>query len=147
MKKLFTLIIVLFVSSLTYSQVRLSTAYNYPTIPGTPQDSILNGLKSIRGCYFDTDMNGDGKSEIAVTNYFNLWHVHLFETVGNDSIKLVWTSPKVTSAGGDSTPQYVLFGDLDNDGKKEIIFQSSGNGIFIFEWDGVLGSDNDITTL
>ncbi|MBM4175525.1 MAG: T9SS type A sorting domain-containing protein [Ignavibacteria bacterium] len=142
MKKILTLLLVLLVTSLSYTQVRHSTAYDYPLLTGSSVDSVLNGLKSIRGCYFETDMDGDGKSEIGLTNYFDQGHVHLFETVGNDSIKLVWSSPKVASAGGGSTPRYVLFGDLDNDGKKEIIFQSSGNGIFIFEWDGVVGSDN-----
>lgn len=144
MKKLFTLLLILLAATLTYSQVRLSTAYNYPTIPGTSQDSVLNGLKSIRGCYFDNDMDGDGKSEMAVTNYNDLGRVHLFETVGNDSIKLVWASPSLLYGLGplNRTPRYVIFGDLDNDGKKEIIAQGGAQGIYIFEWDGVVGSDN-----
>ncbi len=122
--------------------VRLSTAYNYPTLPGTAQDSVLNGLKSIRGMAFDVDVDGDGKSEIALTNYNDQGHVHIFEAVGNDSIQLVWTSPTVATGGGGSTPRYVVFGDLDNDGRKEVIFQSNNNGIYVFEWDGVMGSDN-----
>jgi hypothetical protein len=35
-----------------------------------------------------------------------------------------------------------MFGDLDNDNKREVIYQSNANGIYIFEWDGVVGSDN-----
>lgn len=137
------LLLSMMVYGLTHSQgVRLSTAYNYRLLTGSPTDSVLNGLKSIRGCAFDRDVDGDGKSEIAVTNYNDLGHVHVFETVGNDSIRLVWTSPKVTSGGGGSTPRYVVFGDLDNDGKKEVIFQVSNVGILVFEWDGVVGSDN-----
>jgi hypothetical protein len=31
------------------AQVRLSMRYNYPTLPGSAKDSILNGTKSIRG--------------------------------------------------------------------------------------------------
>ena len=123
-------------------QVHLATKYNSPLQSGNHQDSVLNGLKSIRGCWFDTDMDGDGKSEIIVTNYADQGHVHVFETVGNDSIKLVWSSPSVGPNGGSSTPRYVIVGDLDNDGRKEIIYQSSLNGIYIFEWDGVVGSDN-----
>lgn len=105
-------------------------------------DSVLNGLKSIRGCWFDRDLDNDGKSEILVTNYNDLGHVHVFEVVGNDAIELVWTSPRVTVGGGASTPRYVITGDLDNDGKKEIIFQINNAGIFIYEWDGVPGSNN-----
>jgi hypothetical protein len=130
------------VYGLTLSQgVRLSTAYNYPLLTGSKADSILNGLKSIRGCTFDPDVEGDGKSEIAVTNYNDNGHVSVFQTVGNDSIQLVWTSPTLTPGGG-STPRYVLFGDLDNDGKKEVIYQLNNVGILVFEWDGVPGSHN-----
>ncbi|MCX8010538.1 MAG: VCBS repeat-containing protein, partial [Ignavibacteria bacterium] len=142
MKKTFLLFLIFLSTSYLFSQTRLSTAYNYPTVPGSSQDSILNGLKSIRGCTFNSDLDGDGKSEMIVTNYFDLGHVHVFETVGNDSMKLVWTSPKVASGGGGSTPRYVITGDLDGDGLKEIIFQSNANGIYIFEWDGVPGSNN-----
>ena len=143
MKK--TLLLVAFILACycaTEAQVRLSAKYSYPLLPGTPSDTVLNGLKSIRGCAFDLDVDGDNKSEIAVTNYNDQGHVHIFEAVGNDSVRLVWTSPRVATGGGSSTPRYVLFGDLDNDGKKEIIFQSNNNGIYIFEWDGVVGSDN-----
>ncbi|MCX8057194.1 MAG: FG-GAP-like repeat-containing protein [Ignavibacteria bacterium] len=143
MKKLIPLIMLIALSTVAIAQVRLSTYYNYPLLSGaTYMDSVLNGLKSIRGCWFDSDLDNDGKSEILVTNYNDLGHVHVFEVVGNDSIELVWTSPKVASGGGSSTPRYVITGDLDNDGKKEIIFQSNNNGIFIFEWDGVPGSNN-----
>jgi hypothetical protein len=144
MKKaiLFLLSSVLLPLFLYGQEVRLSTAYNYPTIPGSKQDSILNGLKSIRGCAFATDVDGDGMSEIAVSNYADNGHVSIFEVVGNDSMQLVWTSPTPTSGGGGSTPRYPLFGDLDNDGKQEIIFQLNNVGVLIYEWDGVVGSDN-----
>lgn len=126
---------------LSEAQVRIATAYNYPLLPGSAQDSVLNGLKSIRGCYYGTNVEGDGKNAIAVTNYNDNGRVSVFQVVGNDSIRLVWTSPHLT-AGGGSTPRVVLFGDLDNDGKKEVIFQSNSNGIYIFEHDGVPGSHN-----
>jgi len=119
MKKLLFLIAVFGLVTFLNAQVRLSTYYNYPLLSGgTYMDSVLNGLKSIRGCWFDQDLDGDGKSEILVTNYSDLGHVHVFEVVSNDSIELVWTSPKVTTGGGGSTPRYVITGDLDNDGKK-----------------------------
>lgn len=139
-------LVTLLVYGFAHSQaVRLSTAYNVPLLTGTKADSVLNGLKSIRGCAFDPNPEGDGKSEIAVTNYNDNGHVHIFQTVGNDSIRMVWSSPTLTPGGG-STPRYVLFGDLDNDGKKEIIYQLAGVGIVIFEHDGVNGSHNYGTT-
>lgn len=142
MKKITFILTIFLFAILGYSQVRLSTYYNYPLMTGSPTDSVLNGLKSIRGCWFDRDLDGDGKSEILLTNYFNQGVVHVFEAVGNDSIELVWTSPRVPSGGGGSTPRYVITGDLDNDGRKEIIYQSNANGVYIFEWDGVPGSNN-----
>ena len=126
------------------AQVRLASKYSFPLLPNSPtaRDSMLNQLKSIRSCAFALDVDGDNRSEIAVTTYGAGGGVSVFEAIGNDSIRLVWTSPRVATGGGGSTPRYVLFGDLDNDGKKEVIYQSNNNGIYIFEWDGVVGSDN-----
>jgi len=144
MKKIFLFLFAFVLTSTIFSQVRLSTVYNFPTISGSSEDSLLNGLKSIRGVYFDNDIDGDGKAEIVVTNYNDKGHVHVFEVVGNDSIQLVWTSPSLMAGAGgaNQTPRYVLVGDLDNDGKKEIIAQVGNQGIYIFEWDGVIGSNN-----
>jgi len=141
-------LLMLFVAVLAWSvsdaQVRVAAKYNYPLLPGSATDSIRYGLNDIRGCSFDADVDGDGKSEIIVTNYRSTGRVHLFETVGNDSIALKWTSPPLGAATGSAnvTPRVAIFGDLDNDGKKEIITQVGGQGIYIFEWDGVIGSDN-----
>jgi len=145
MKK--TLLLVAFLLAcycVTDAQVRLAAKYNYPLLPGTPSDSVLNGLKSIRGCAFALDVDGDNRSEIAVTNYSGTGRVCLFEAVGNDSIALKWTSPPLLAGTGTAnvTPRFVVFGDLDNDGKKEIITQIGAQGIYIFEWDGVVGSNN-----
>jgi len=145
--RLFAIIFLLIAATcFALGQVSVSTAYNTPLLPGTAQDSVLNGLTSIRGLTYDTDLDGDGKGDIVVTNYADKGHVHVFSVEANDSIKLVWSSPTLTTGGGGSTPRYVVTGDLDNDGRKEIIFQSANNGIFIYEWDGVTGSHNFGTT-
>lgn len=123
--------------SFLYSQSKIVYAYNYP-----PTDSLYSGLYSIRGVAYAANPFGDGTPAIAVTNYSKNGTVSVFIPVGNDSLKMVWTSPVLTSGGGGSTPRYVLFGDLDNDGKVEVIYQSNANGIYIFEWDGVAGSYN-----
>jgi hypothetical protein len=122
-------------------QVHVSTAWNHPLIPGSSLDSLLRGAATMRTACFSTDVDGDGRGEIAVTNYAGNGRVHIFEVVGNDSIKLVWTSPR-PATGGNSTPRSVIFGDLDKDGRKEVIYHVSTVGILIFEWDGVVGSDN-----
>jgi hypothetical protein len=76
------------------------------------------------------------------TSYALNGRVVIFEAVGNDSIRVVWVSPRIGNATTGDTPRYATFGDLDNDGKLEVIYQLSGTGVCIFEWDGVVGSDN-----
>jgi hypothetical protein len=134
-------LLAIFPSSLPGQEVHVSTAWNTPLIPGSQLDSVLRGAASMRGVWFSDDIDGDGKAEIAVTNYTSNGRVHIFEVVGNDSIRLVWTSP-LLAEGGNSTPRVVLFADLDNDGRGEVIYHASRNGILIFEWDGITGSDN-----
>ena len=58
-------------------------------------------------------------------------------------------SPEDTASHYGSNPRTVGVGDLDSDGKEEIVFPlaSTGNeGWWVFEWDGVVGSDNYGTT-
>ncbi len=138
MKKCFLIFsLVLLFFGVSVAQVRIVSAYNYPT-----NDLVLKGLSSIRGVGYAADPFKDGHSAIVATNYNDQGHVHVFINTGNDSLQLVWTSPKLAAGGGGSTPRYAMFGDLDNDGLTEVIFQSSANGIMIFEWDGVPGSYN-----
>ncbi len=138
MKKLLLLLFALTLGgTVSFAQVHIAAKYNFP-----PNDPILSGFYSIRGVNYAADPFGDGTPAIVATNYEDQGHVSVFIPVGDDSLQLVWTSPTVDSVGGGSTPRYALFGDLDNDGKVEVIYQSSGNGIFIYEWDGVKGSYN-----
>ncbi|MAT59160.1 MAG: hypothetical protein CMF23_14405 [Ignavibacteriae bacterium] len=139
MKKVLTLLAVLMMVSSIYAQnVGVVAYYNAPT---AAEDSVLSGLTSLRGANYIDDLLGDGNSAIAVTNY-NYGTVQVFANTGTDNqIELKWISPTDISAGG-STPRYVAFGDLDNDGLNEVIVQLAGIGVAIFEWDGVAGSYN-----
>jgi len=96
------------------------------------------------------DLDGDGKPEILVTTYQDGGRIFVFEVTGNDQLEFVWASkilmPGVTGRG--SSPRSVVTGDIDNNGRQEIIF-SIGNantdtlrGIYIYEHNGVQGSDN-----
>ena len=142
MKKCFSIFsLVLLFMGITFAQVRIATAYNYPT-----DDAVLKGLSSIRGVGYAADPFKDGHSAIIATNYLDQGHVSVFISAGNDSLQLVWNSPKLDAGGGGSTPRFAMFGDLDNDQLPEVIFQSNSNGIMIYEWDGVTGSYNFGTT-
>lgn len=100
------------------------------------------GNLGIRSIWVDTkDLDNDGKPEVIATDYQNNGRVHVMEVTGN-KLEIVWSSPKIYgSTGSGSTPRWVRTGDLDGDGKGEIIFPiSKGAADFevqVWEWDGV----------
>ncbi len=97
------------------------------------------------------DLDKDGKKELILTDYGAIG-VRLFEYVGADQFELVWSSPPDTAAGRNrrkgSNPRVATVGDLDQDNKWEIMFPlaSEPSGWYVYEWDGVTGSDNFGTT-
>ena len=111
------------------------------------EDPTGNSRTAIGGM----DMDGDGAHEVIATDYVGK-RVLVFEyDAANNAFDVVWASPVVDSVNtyGTSNPRTVTVGDLDGDGKHEIIFPSSNKeaeGYHIYEWDGVMGSDNYGTT-
>lgn len=92
------------------------------------------------------DMDGDGLREFAVCTDEGGAIYYLYECTGDNSYAKVWTYAISEDYCADS---YVICkGDLDGDGLEEIIAGVSTTsgadhyGIHIFEWDGVVGSDN-----
>ena len=90
-------------------------------------------------------MDRDGMQEILVTDY-TAHRVILLE-FQNGTFAEVWSSPSYSDeeVRWETSPRTVGVSDFDNDGKEEIIFPSGKIGMegwHIFEWDGVLGSDN-----
>ena len=60
MRSLVTIVILMIAATcLSFGQVNMATKYSYPLLPGTQQDTVLNGLSSIRGLWYDTDLDGD----------------------------------------------------------------------------------------
>jgi flagellar hook assembly protein FlgD len=93
------------------------------------------------------DLDKDGKKEIIMNDYAAK-AVRLFEYDGAaDKFEMTWMSPPDTVAGVNrnaSNPRVVTVGDLDGDNKWEIVFPlaSQPSGWYVYEWDGVTGSDN-----
>lgn len=93
------------------------------------------------------DLDKDGKKELILTDYSAVG-VRLFEYAAADKFELVWSSPPDTAAGVNrrrgSNPRVATVGDMDQDGKWEIMFPlaSQPSGWYVYEWDGVIGSDN-----
>ncbi len=112
-------------------------------------DSTFNQF--VRDMYVGSDLDHDGLPEIILTDYRDGGRIHVFEVVGNDSIQEVWTFTGGTGNPTSQPARSVTVGDLDNDGKGEIIVAMSGDpgdtlidhvGLWVFEWDGVTGSNN-----
>jgi len=94
------------------------------------------------------DLDQDGNKEMILTDYAAAG-VRLFEyNKSADKFELAWSSPPDTAAGVNrylgSNPRVVTVADLDGDNKWEIIFPlaSVPSGYYVYEWDGVVGSDN-----
>ncbi len=92
------------------------------------------------------DLDKDGKKEVLLSDYAAK-AVRLFEYSAANKFELVWTSPPDTAAGRNrqvSGPRVMTVGDMDGDNKGEIIFPlaSQPSGWYVYEWDGVTGSDN-----
>ncbi len=111
-------------------------------------DSTFNQF--VRDMYVGSDLDQDGKPEIIMTDYKDGGRIHVFEVVGNDSIQEVWTFQGGTGNTTSQPARSVTVGDLDGDGKGEIIVAMTGDsgdtldthvGLWVFEWDGNVGSD------
>ncbi|MBI2427760.1 MAG: T9SS type A sorting domain-containing protein [Ignavibacteriales bacterium] len=149
MKRTLTLIVLSVVAMpYIFAQVHVGAKF-IPKKTTTSPDSAYFGDIGVRGSWVAPDLDNDGKPEIFVTDYTKTGRVHAFQAVGNDTLEWIWSSPRLDlepglpyGAGGASTPRTIRHGDMDGDGKGEIIFPRGGigGGILIFEWDGVNGS-------
>lgn len=149
MKRTLTFVILsIIAASLALSQVHLGGKF-IPKLTTTKPDSAYFGDIGIRGSWIGDDLDNDGKPEIFVTDYTKSGRVHAFQAAGNDTLEWIWSSPRLDTVsgapygvGGVSTPRTIRTGDLDGDGKKEVIFPRNGTtgGFLVFEWDGVNGS-------
>ncbi len=137
---------------LSFPQVNNIATFNRATLtPDTlmpyynPGSAANNGVRTV---WITDDLDHDGKPEVLATDYSNNGRVHVLEMNGN-ALEIVWSSPKVYShnAGSGSTPRWAKSGDLDGDGKGEIIFSlSQGSADYevqVWEWDGT-GNNNYI---
>ncbi len=123
-----------------FSQLTNIANYNNAESGFTGPDSLRPYIddQGVRCVWVANDLDQDGKPEILATDYTNNGRVHVYELNG-DKLELVWTSPsEATLNGSGSTPRWVRSGDLDGDGKGEIIFPLYNTGkVEVYEWDGV----------
>lgn len=107
-------------------------------------DELYPGLQT-RGIAAGSDLDNDGMQEIIITDYA-VHGVHVYEVTGDNTLEWVATMGDDSTSYG-STPRAVTTGDLDNNGRGEIIYMGmlsnaeANNGINVWDWDGVDGSD------
>ena len=83
-----------------------------------------SGARSVAGPY---DLDGDGKTDIIVSDYTGGGRIHMLESVGTDTWELVWSSPFLDSTGTTNNARGIVGGDLDGDGFGEV-YAFAGRG-------------------
>jgi len=136
--------------SLVFAGDFVQTGVAPPYIDGA--DTLFGGVpgSASRGALVGTDLDEDGLMEVWVTSYENGGQVFCFEEAGTDTLAFVWASAEITADY--SSPRDVHTGDLDSDGKGEIIFHvgrwtgesNPDAGLHVYEWDGI--NDNGYGT-
>ena len=143
MKK--TVIIFTCITAFVFAGGFVQTAVAPPYIVGG--DTLFGGVPydAARGVLSGTDLDQDSKLEVWLTSYDNGGRITCFEESGTDTFAYVWASPSLLESDGSATsyPRDVHAGDLDGDGKLEMITSigrypdaNPDNGIYIYEWDG-----------
>ena len=149
MKRITTIVVISMMGVMvSLAQIHLGAKF-IPKLTLTKPDSAFFGDIGVRGAWIGPDIDQDGKPEIFVTDYAKSGRIHAFQAKGNDTLEWIWSSPRLDTlpglpygAGGASTPRTIRTGDLDGDGRGEVIFPRAGAGFLVFEWDGVKGSHN-----
>ena len=154
MKKIVTSLFILpFMLSSAFADGGFAQTGVAPSFITDTGDSLLGGMPydAGRGILSGTDLDGDGMEEVWITSYPNGGQVFCYEEAGTDTLAFVWASAEIIS-GATSYPRDIHTGDLDGDGKGEIIFHvgqwtgpdSPDAGLHVYEWDG--STDNGYGT-
>jgi len=112
---------------------------------GVVADTVDHPGYQTRGLTAGSDLDNDGKQEIIITDY-QIHGVHVYEAAADNTLEWVATLADDSTTYW-ATPRHVITGDLDNNGRGEIIYMGmrnlgeAYNGINVWEWDGVVGSD------
>lgn len=106
----------------------------------------------VRGIMAGSDVDQDGHKEVIITDY-TIQGVHIYESTDDNTLE--WVATLSNSDTYLSTPTGITTGDLDGNGRDEIIFMldsynttiTEDMGIQAWEWDGVVGSDTYVKSV
>ncbi|HUF10854.1 MAG TPA: FG-GAP-like repeat-containing protein [Rhodothermales bacterium] len=102
-----------------------------------------SGARDVSGPH---DLDGDGLIEVLVADYSGGGRVHVIENVSADVWEWVYSTPVLDATPTTENIRAIAGGDMDGDGRGEIVFHSGRNfetpnpGIYVFEH---TGEDND----
>jgi len=112
---------------------------------GVVAEEGVNPGYQTRGVVAGSDLDNDGMQEVIITDY-QVHGIHVYEATGDNTLEWVATMVDDSTTYW-ATPRSVITGDLDGNGRGEIIYMGmrnlgeAYNGINVWEWDGVDGSD------
>lgn len=93
--------------------------------PQAPYPVDHSGVRTVAGPF---DLDGDGKYEVLVSDYTGGGRVHVLEVVGPDTWEHVYSTPWLDDTKLTTNQRAITGGDLDGDGRGEIIFMSGCKG-------------------
>lgn len=90
-------------------------------------DNIDIGTTDSSADIISNDIDGDGKPELILT-YFNRKSISIFKNISSGD-KVAFTLPVEISTSG--VPSGITIGDVNNDGKNDILYSSGGNKLAV----------------
>ena len=137
------------------AQTSLTTEYIFSPTGSDIADPFAVGLQNgARGLSGPWDLDNDGNVEVLVAQHSGAGgRVHVIENTGVDSWSYVYSTAVIDSSASSTNARYAIGTDLDGDGRQEIAYVGGNSyntdlspdlirGVYIWEHDGVAGSDN-----
>ena len=109
-----------------------------------------NGARGVTGPW---DLDQDGRVEMLVSQHSSVGGmIHVIENVGPNTWEHVYSTALLDSSATSFNARYAVGADMDQDGNWEIIYVAGSSyttsdatlvqGVYVWEHDGVQGSDN-----
>lgn len=150
-----TILALLIVGLTTIGLMAQSTEFVYsPEGTGDINDALgFNWQNGVRGMSGPYDLDRDGHPEMLLAEHTTGGRVYVIENVGVDTWEMVYATPVLDSTETSTNNRYAVGADVDGDGNWEIVYVAGNSyntdtnplytqGAYIWEHDGVVGSDN-----